>query len=198
MAGGVILVTVQSLLRQPIKPVHSAIIGATLGVAVALHATVLVMLRSMESVIRTRRCCPQCGEPGATDGSCRACGAAVPASTWIQSGVRTIGGVPDRHWVAVGLVPVMMAAITLVVTLGTFVLLGVRRIPVLAALPRPRGSGGRVAQPGGSMPARASSAWPAAMICVVRCLNPAWAGAANAPSRFAPIRSVPRARKADA
>ncbi len=132
MAGGVILVTVQSLLRQPIKPVHSAIIGATLGVAVALHATVLVMLRSMESVIRTRRCCPQCGEPGATDGSCRACGTAVPASTWIQSGVRTIGGVPDRHWVAVGLVPVMMAAITLVVTLGTFVLLGVRRIPVLA------------------------------------------------------------------
>jgi VanZ family protein len=131
MAGGVILVTAQSLLRQPIKPMHSALIGATLGVAVALHATIVVMMRSMEARLRAQRCCPACGAPGADGPACAACGAAVPGSSWVVPIARTLGGVPDRHWLRVGLVPVGIAGIVLVLVMAASIALSIRRIEAL-------------------------------------------------------------------
>ncbi|MEY4831940.1 MAG: hypothetical protein RL527_153 [Planctomycetota bacterium] len=131
MAGGVILVTAQSLLRQPIKPMHSALIGATLGVAVALHATIVVMMRSMEARLRAQRCCPACGAPGADGPACAACGAAVPGSSWVVPIARTLGGVPDRHWLRVGLVPVGIAGIVLVLVMSASIALSIRRIEAL-------------------------------------------------------------------
>lgn len=131
MAGGVILVTTQSLLRQPIKPMHSALIGATLGVAVALHATIIVMMRSMEARIRAQRCCPTCGAPGVDGPACAACGAVVPTSTWMVPFARLIGGVPDRHWIRVGLVPVSIAGVVLVLIMAVSIALSIRRIEAL-------------------------------------------------------------------
>ncbi len=131
MAGGVILVTAQSLLRQPIKPLHSALIGATLGVAVALHATIVVMMRSMQERLRAQRSCPQCGAPGVVGPSCTACGAVVPPSTWMKPLARTLGGVPDRHWIRVGLVPVGLTALVLVLILAGSIALSIRRVEAL-------------------------------------------------------------------
>jgi hypothetical protein len=131
MAGGVILVTAQSMLRQPIKPMHSALIGATLGVAVALHATIVVLMRSMEARVRAQRCCTTCGAPGVHGPACAGCGALVPEATWITPISRSLGGVPDRHWVRVGLVPVGIAGVVLVVIMGASIALSIRRDPVL-------------------------------------------------------------------
>lgn len=131
MAGGVILVAAQSLLRQPIKPLHSALIGATLGVAVALHATIVVMLRSMEARVRAQRCCPACGAPGVHGPACATCGALVPGSTWMASISRSLGGVPDRHWIRVGLVPVGVAGLVLVLIMAASIALSIRRLEAL-------------------------------------------------------------------
>lgn len=131
MAGGVILVTAQSMLRQPIKPMHSALIGATLGIAVALHATIVVLIRSMEARVRAQRCCTTCGAPGVHGPACAGCGALVPEATWITPISRSLGGVPDRHWVRVGLVPVGIAGVVLVVIMGASIALSIRRDPVL-------------------------------------------------------------------
>lgn len=131
MAGGVILVAAQSLLRQPIKPVHSALIGATLGVAVALHATIVVLLRSMEASLRAQRCCPACGAAGVHGPVCAGCGSPVPSSTWIVPVARSLGGVPDRHWIRVGLVPVGIAGLVLVLIMAVSIALSIRRIEAL-------------------------------------------------------------------
>ncbi len=131
MAGGVILVAAQSLLRQPIKPLHSALIGATLGVAVALHATIVVMLRSMEARVRAQRCCPACGAPGVHGPACATCSALVPGSTWMASISRSLGGVPDRHWIRVGLVPVGVAGLVLVLIMAASIALSIRRLEAL-------------------------------------------------------------------
>ncbi len=131
MAGGVILVAAQSLLRQPIKPMHSALIGATLGVAVALHTTIVVMMRSMEARLRAQRCCPSCGAPEVHGPSCSACGALVPGSTWMVPLARSLGGVPDRHVLRVGLVPVGVAGIVLVLVMAASIALSIRRIEAL-------------------------------------------------------------------
>jgi len=131
MVGGVILVTAQSLLRQPIKPTHSALIGATLGVAVALHATIVIMLRSMEARLRAQRCCPACGAAGVQGAACAGCGAPVPNSTWMVPVARSLGGVPDRHWIRVGLVPVGIAGLVLVLIMAASIVLSIRRIEAL-------------------------------------------------------------------
>ena len=131
MVGGVVLVAAQSLLRQPIKPMHSALIGATLGVAVALHATIVVMLRSMDARLRAQRCCPGCGAPEAHGPSCAACGALVPGSTWMVPLARSLGGVPDRHVFRVGLVPVGVAGLVLVLVMAASIALSIRRIEAL-------------------------------------------------------------------
>lgn len=131
MAGGLILVTAQSLLRQPIKPMHSALIGATLGVAVALYATIAVMMRSMEARMRAQRCCPSCGAPGVGGDACASCGAIVPGSVWMVPISRSLGGVPDRFWFRVGLVPVGVAGVVLVVIMAISIALSIRRIDAL-------------------------------------------------------------------
>jgi VanZ family protein len=131
MAGGVTLVTAQSLLRQPIRPLHSALIGATLGVAVALHWTIVMMMRSMQARVRAKRPCPQCGAPGVVGPACTACGAVVPPSMWMVPLARTLGGVPDRHWIRVGLVPVAIAAVVLIVIMAASIALSIRRIEPL-------------------------------------------------------------------
>jgi len=131
MTGGVILVTAQSLLRQPIKPMHSALIGSTLGVAVALHATIVVMLRAMEARVRAQRCCPACGASGVHGPACAACGALVPGCTWMTPTARSLGGVPDRHWIRVGLVPVGVAGMVLTVVMVVSIALSIRRFEAL-------------------------------------------------------------------
>jgi len=131
MAGGVILVTAQSLLRQPIKPMHSALIGSSLGVAVALHATIVVMLRAMEARVRAQRCCPACGASGVHGPSCAACGALVPGCTWMTPTARSLGGVPDRHWIRVGLIPVGVAGMVLTVVMVVSIALSIRRFEAL-------------------------------------------------------------------
>ncbi len=128
LAGGTMLTIAQGLLHQPIKPAHSAIIGATLGMGVAVYATIAAMMRTLQGRIEAARCCTACGEPTAGGAVCSACGASLHPATWLPSPDRSIGGVPDRHWLRVGLLPVITAGLTLVAMLAISVTVQMQRI----------------------------------------------------------------------
>lgn len=131
LVGGTVLVVAQSLLKQPIQPVHSAILGATLGIAVAIHSTGHAMLKTTEARVRSMRCCPRCGAPGEERSRCGACGATVDPIEWAEPSARTIGGVPERHWVRVALVPLVIGAAALLVILALGLAASLAKLEVL-------------------------------------------------------------------